>query len=101
MNNKIQVPECLNELAPIVLVVKVTGKLPDIQNQQDSEHRIDVRVVLLDLHDDGSVRLPAESEGRQKDSSAEFFRLIHIFNTFYQSIRVKGNAVNTTFNKKS
>lgn len=35
---------------------------PDIQNHKDREHRVDIRVVLFDLHDDGPARLFAECE---------------------------------------
>ena len=56
------VPERLNELAPVVLVVQVIRVLPNIQDHQNPEHRVDVRIVLLDLHYDGPVRLFTERE---------------------------------------
>ena len=34
------------------------------QDHKNPEHRVDVRIVLLDLHDDGSVRLFTERECR-------------------------------------
>jgi len=57
------VPEHLDKLAPVVLVVEIIRVLPDIQDHQNPEHRVDVCVVLFDLHDDGPVRLFAEREG--------------------------------------
>src|ERR1017187_1574313 len=58
------VPERLDELPAVVPVIEVISVLPDVQDHQDPEHRVDVRVVLLDLHDDGPIRLPAEGERR-------------------------------------
>src|ERR1017187_8991925 len=58
------VPERLNKLSAVVPVIEVISMLPDVQDHQDPEHWVDVRVVLLNLHDDGTVRLPAEGERR-------------------------------------
>ena len=56
------IPKRLNKCALVVLIVKVIRVLPDIQNHQNPEHGVDVRVVLLDLHYNGPVRLSTERE---------------------------------------
>ena len=51
-----EVPECLDILCPVVLVVHVVRMLPDIEHEQDPESRVDIHVVLLDLVDKEVMR---------------------------------------------
>ena len=58
------VPEGIHELGPLVLIIHVVGVLPDVQDYDDLEGRVDVNVVLLYLHDDGPPGLLAEAQCR-------------------------------------
>lgn len=51
------VPERLHEFPPVVPVIEIVGMLPDIEDHEDWKTRVQVRVVLFDLHDKRTVRL--------------------------------------------
>lgn len=58
------VPKCIDEFRPLVLIVEIVGVLPDVKNHDDAGVWIDVDVVLLYLHYDRPVCLHIEHQRR-------------------------------------
>jgi len=46
-----KIPECIDKLCPVILIVKIVRMLPDIDGHQDPVSWYHVDIVLLKLHD--------------------------------------------------
>src|SRR4030042_6117129 len=56
------IPEGVNKLGSLVLVIQIIGMFPDIDNHQYGKHGINICVVFLYLHYYWSASLPAVTE---------------------------------------